>query len=103
MKRKTMQKRERRARRRMWTWCKWNRHELIPFQHKKLCQKLNGHYAHYAVRCNMRALERVYESAKRAWHCWLSRRTSKGYIRWCKFEEFLLKYPLPKPRIIHCC
>ena len=102
VKRKTMQKRERRARRAIWTWCKWNRHELIPFQHKKLCQKLKGHYAYYAVRCNMRALERVYESAKKAWHYWLSRRTSDGYIRRDSFAEFLLKHPLPIPRIIHC-
>ena len=50
----------------------------------------------------MRALGRVYESAKKAWHYWLSRRTSNGYIRRDRFAEFLEKYPLPKPRIIHC-
>lgn len=101
IKRKTARKRLRRAMDAFWEWCRHNLHEPIWYQHQKLSQKLKGYYGYYGIRGNSRMLEVVYEHVKRAWHYWLSRRSSQGYICWEKFKEFLAKWSLPRPRIVH--
>jgi hypothetical protein len=44
IKRKTARQRVRRAMKMLWQWCRWNRHEPITEQYKKLCQKLRGYF-----------------------------------------------------------
>ncbi len=101
IKRSTAMKRLRRAMKAYWQWCHYNLHEPIWYQYYKLSQKLKGYYGYYGIRGNSRKLEAVYEYVQKAWHYWLSRRSSTGYIPWEKFKEFLVKWPLPKPRIVH--
>ena len=101
IKRKTAKKRLRRAKVRLWQWCRWNMHEPIEYQYRKLCQKLKGHYAYYGIRGNSRRLDAVYEHVRRAWRYWLSRRSSKSHISWAKFVAFLERWPLPRPRLVH--
>lgn len=101
VKRKTIGKRMRRAIKGFWQWCRENMHEPIKEQYKKLSQKLRGYYQYYAIRGNYRALERVYESVRRAWHYWLRRRDRRKALTWEKYEEMLDLFLLPRPRIIH--
>lgn len=101
IKKKTAGKRLRRFMKGLWSWCRENRHEPIKEQSKTLCAKLRGYYQYYGVRCNYKALEAVYEYAKKAWRYWLSRRCHKGSISWEKFEKIKASFPFPKPRIVH--
>ena len=47
IKRKTASKRQRRAKKALWEWCRRNRHLPIPAQHKQLSLKLQGHFLYY--------------------------------------------------------
>jgi group II intron reverse transcriptase/maturase len=101
LKRKTAQKRVRRAKKTLWQWWRGNRHRPLKEQYEQLGQKLQGHYQYYSIRGNYRALESVFEFVRTAWRYWLSRRSRESYIRWDKFERLLAVFPLPRPRIIH--
>ncbi len=51
---------------------------------------------------NYRSLEDVRNHTKHAWKYWLSKRFSKGAVRWDNFEKVLsLKFPLPRPQILY--
>jgi hypothetical protein len=102
IKRKTARKKLRGFMKRMWRWCRENRHEPLREQYEALCAKLRGYYQYYGIRGNYKMLEVAFEHTERAWQYWLSRRSHKSYINWHKFEDSLRqKLPLPKPRIIH--
>jgi group II intron reverse transcriptase/maturase len=98
IKKKTVQKRLSRFNKRVWEWCKVNRHKPIQEQHDSLCSKLRGYYQYFGVICNYKALSKAHYYVTKAWRFWLSRRCHKGKV---KFQELAAKYPLPKPRIIH--
>ena len=101
IKRKTAAKRLRRSVRALWTWCRSNRHEPVHEQRRTLSKKLQGHYGYYGLRGNDKLLEVVYEKTIDTWRYWLGRRSRNGYIRKDRFQDFLDRYPLPKPRIVH--
>ena len=101
IKRKTAGKRLRRTTKRIWRWCRDNRHAPITYQHKKLQQKLQGHYQYFGVRCNYSSMAVVYDSTTKAWKRWLNRRGGKGGKSWDSFAELTETFPLPKPRIVH--
>lgn len=42
-------------------------------------------YQYAGMRGNQRAMEAVLEAWKRAWRCWLSRRSHQSAIRWDLF------------------
>ena len=101
VKKRTAKKRMRRTIRNLYLWCKYNRHEPISVQHKKLSQKLNGHYAYFGVIGNYEQMALVYYRTLCAWHKWLNRRGGKTNITLERFLRILDTFPLPKPRIIH--
>ena len=101
IKRTTANKRMRRAMKRVWQWCKENRHKPLVEQYRKLKQKVQGHYQYYGIRGNYEKLENLYEHVRKAWRFWLSRRSRKSRIPWDKFGRLMEKLPLPKPRIVH--
>jgi group II intron reverse transcriptase/maturase len=101
IKRRTASSRMRRATKAMWDWCHEVRHEPMGDQHRTLRQKLFGHFQYYGIRGNYQQMERFSWFAKKAWHYWLSRRSSRSYIRWDRFLALLQRLPLPPPRIIH--
>jgi len=101
IKKKTARKRLSRFMKRLWLWCKENRHDPIEEQHQMLCSKLRGFYQYYGVRSNYKALEVVFEFAEEAWRRWLGRRHRDGYISCEKFKRIRKRYPLPMPRIVH--
>lgn len=101
IKKKTARKRLARFMRKLWRWCKVNRHEPLKEQHQSLCSKLRGWFRYYGVRSNYKALEAIYQYAEKAWRYWLSRRSHKGKISHEKFNKIRVNYPLPRPRIVH--
>jgi len=101
IKRKTARKRLQRGLKRIAQWCRFNRHRPVVYQHQKLCQKLNGHFAYYGITGNFRWLSRYVEGVKRIWHKWLNRRGGKSSMIWDKFNLLLDHYPLPAARVVH--
>lgn len=98
IKKKTARKRLSRFMKKLWLWCKVNRHEPIEEQHETLIAKLRGFYQYFGVRGNYKALEVVFEYAEKAWQRWLKRRSNKGGLT---MEKLRSRYPLPLPRIVH--
>ncbi|MDJ0819302.1 MAG: group II intron reverse transcriptase/maturase [Desulfobacterales bacterium] len=101
IKKKTAAKGLSRCMKRLWQWCRENRHEPIKEQYRALCSKLRGYYQYFGVRSNYKPLEVVFEFTEKAWRYWLSRRSHKGGISVAKFEKIRASFPLPKPRIVH--
>ena len=101
VKRKTAKKKLKAAIRRVYEWCKGNRHRPVKEQWETLGAKLRGHYQFYGITCNWRSLCSFHEAAKRSWRKWLDRRSRQKDMPWKRFERLLQRYPLPKPRIAH--
>jgi group II intron reverse transcriptase/maturase len=104
VKKKTSSKKMRRSLKAMHTWCKKNRHEKLAWQHQKICQKLQGHYAYYGVTGNYESLAIFRHHVLRIWRYWLNRRSRKrDGMKWKRFDAILKnrKFRVPTPRIIH--
>lgn len=99
IKRQTMRKRQARAMRNLYLYCRNNKHEPVREQYRQLCSKLHGLYNYYGIRCNYRALWMLYQHVRDCWRHWLGRRTRDGHISWEKFGRFLEVWKLPRPRI----
>jgi group II intron reverse transcriptase/maturase len=81
-------------------WCRDNRHLPIYEQHKKLNEKLRGHYAYYGVTGNSRALTRFLHEVGPRWRRWLNRRNRLRSLSWEKFLAILRRYPLAPVRTV---
>jgi RNA-directed DNA polymerase len=101
VKRKTAQDRLSRALRKIAQWCRLNRHQPIPEQHRTLGQKLRGHFAYYGITGNSFALSRFRAAVVHIWKNWLSRRRRCGFLSWVVFGRLLRRFPLPPARAIH--
>jgi len=101
VKRKTAKKKLKQAVRRVYIWCKRNRHKPVKEQWQTLSRKLHGHYGYYGITFNMRGVKSFYEQAKRSWCKWLNRRSRSKDMPWERFNRLLKRYPLPAPRIVH--
>jgi RNA-directed DNA polymerase len=101
VKRKTAKKKLKQAVRRVYEWCKGNRHKSVEEQWRTLSRKLHGHYGYYGITFNIRGVISFYEEAKRSWRKWLNRRSRDKDMPWERFNRLLKRYPLPTPRIVH--
>lgn len=99
VKRKTAKDRFRRALRRIYDWCRQNRHRPVAEQHATLKKKLEGHYRYYGLPTNAPALLSFRHRTVRAWWKWLSRRSQKARLTVAAMTRLLERYPLPDPRI----
>jgi RNA-directed DNA polymerase len=63
--------------------------------------KLRGHYQYYGVSGNMWSLQRFYSLTLRMTLKWLNRRSQRKSFSWKRFEKYLDRYPLPRPKIVH--
>jgi group II intron reverse transcriptase/maturase len=63
--------------------------------------KLRGHYQYYGISGNWRAIARFYRLAEELALKWLNRRSQKKSFSEGSFSDYLERYPLPKPRIVH--
>ena len=97
---KTAQDRFTRAVRRIDHWCRDHRHLPIREQHKKLNEKLRGHYAYYGVTGNSAALARFLHEVGSRWRRWLNRRNNIRSMTWEKFLAILGRYPLAPNRAV---
>jgi len=68
---------------------------------KILRAKLRGHIQYYGVSENYYCVMKFYGITVKQTKKWLNRRSQKRKMGWGKFNEYLKKYPLPKPRIVH--
>ncbi len=99
VKRKTAKDRVRRALKLLRAYCKKNRHLKLSEQHKGLTRKIRGHCQYYGIQGNSKQIGIYANQLKRIWKYWLGRRSQRAYVRWDKFEAYLLKNPLPKALI----
>jgi len=99
--RKTDSKRFQRALKAISAWCKANRNIPVREQHKKLKQKITGHYAYYGISLNFQSISEFYIRIHSIWNKWLNRRGNKGKRNWNSYLDYLKAWPLPKPKIMH--
>jgi group II intron reverse transcriptase/maturase len=99
LKQQTAKDRFTRALRKVWEWCRLNRHLPIREQWQAVRRKLAGHFGYYGITGNSKALSRFSHFVKFAWRKWLSRRSQRGYVSWDDFERLLAHYPLPTPTL----
>lgn len=65
----------------------------------ELRQKLIGYYHYYGVTDNSVAINKFQWQVRKLLYKWLNRRSQKKSFNYEKFQLFLGRYPLPKPRI----
>jgi RNA-directed DNA polymerase len=82
-------------------WIKRHRHEPLASQHDALSQKMKGHYGYYGITGNFRSLESYYFAVLRSWFKWLKRRSRERNLTWARFFQYLERFPLPRPVIVH--
>jgi group II intron reverse transcriptase/maturase len=68
---------------------------------KILQAKIRGHNQYYGISENFAGVRRFYNATIRMVHKWMNRRSQKRKMNWARFTEYLVHYPLPKPRIVH--
>lgn len=68
---------------------------------KTLRAKLRGHYQYYGISENYRSIYKYYMNTLKLVYKWMNRRSQKRKMNWQGFRQYLEKYPLPKPRIVH--
>ena len=82
-------------------WCRRHRHDPVRDQHRKLSQKMVGHYNYYGITGNWDRLSQYLYEVSRIWRKWLNRRTRPGTMPWKRFCQLLEHYPLPAVKIYH--
>ena len=82
-------------------WCRANLHLPIGDQHRKLTQKLRGHYGYFGIIGNSASLSDVRLRARQIWRRWLSRRRRGGPLSWAAFVRLECRYMLPPARVVH--
>ena len=98
--RKTERKRFRRAVTEMNQWLKKVRNAVkVKEWWKILISKIRGYFQYYGVSGNMLWLKKYFNIVLRLVKKWLNRRSQKRKYNWKKFKEYLLRHPLPQPKI----
>lgn len=101
IKRKTMSSRLRRSLRKMWVWCRTNRHLPLADQHRQLVRKLRGHYAYYGITGNGRQISAFRHWTYVIWRWWLNRRSRHTRGGLAGLDRRLKRYPLPNAIVVH--
>jgi hypothetical protein len=101
VKRKTASSRLTRAVRAIAEWCRKERHQPIPEQHKMLSAKIRGHCAYYGITGNSSSLSAFRVQVHRRWRYWLSRRNRERSMTWDCFNRLLRRNPLPAAIAVH--
>ena len=100
VKQKTASSRFTRAFTKIATWCRRNRHLKIAEQHRKLSQKVQGHYNYYGITGNSQPLSSFNTFVIRVWKKWLGRRNREKRWNWARHRRMLERYPLPRPATV---
>jgi len=99
--RKTSAKKFRKACSAMKEWLKSVRSYKAKGWWKTLKSKLRGHYQYYGVSENSEKIGEFYYCVKWLVLKWMNRRSQKQSFNWAEFNAYLVRFPLPKPRIVH--
>jgi group II intron reverse transcriptase/maturase len=98
---RTMKKRLKRSLKASTEWCRKHRHKPVEQQCEALNRKLRGHYEYYGRPTNLQSLRRFFQTLRKTWKKWLTRRTRGRPLTWPIYEQLLKHYPLLKPWITH--
>lgn len=101
VRRKTAKDRFSRAVRTANEWCRAHRHLPVREQHRLLSRKLQEHDAYFGITGNSGSLVRLRFMVQIVWKRWLHRRSQRGNMPWDRFNELLVRYPFPPPRVVH--
>ena len=103
IKKKTSSQKMRAGLKKMHEWCKKNRHKPLGWQHQKICQKLQGHYAYYGITTNSDSIGAFRHHTLHIWRHWLNCRSRKrDGMDWSRFSSLLIgPYPVPYAHIVH--
>jgi group II intron reverse transcriptase/maturase len=99
MRRKTSKKRISRSLKTLNQWLRYARHLPVVEQARMLGLKLRGHYAYYGVAGNSDSINRFLNEVKRLWKKWLCRRSQRAKMTWERFNQLLVRYPLPPAKL----
>ncbi|MUV37561.1 RNA-directed DNA polymerase [Lentibacillus sp. JNUCC-1] len=80
-------------------WLKANRNRDIQEIMARLDRSLKGYYNYYCITDNTLAVEEFLYRVKQLLFKWMNRRSQRKSFSWDKFNLFLRKYPLPKPKM----
>jgi group II intron reverse transcriptase/maturase len=98
--RKTAKGRFRRGLKAAKEFCRRVMHWPVKEQHKKLSQKLNGHYGYFGITGNFGMLDRFRAAVRGIWRRSLARRSQRG-MNWKRFERLEKAFQLPRARVTH--
>jgi len=99
VKRKTSRKKYKASLLKAKEWIRNNRHLPKDILIKELNRKLKGYYNYYGVTDNTPMLKKYEDEVKRMLFKYLNRRSQRKSYQWDKFQLFMKKYPLEKPRV----
>lgn len=100
--RKTRKEKQHHALKEFGKWLKENRNRYkLPELWKKIGQKMRGHFAYYGVSGNSQCIQKFDWLVRRLVFKWLNRRSQKSSMTWTEFRQYIERFPLPKPKIIH--
>ncbi|WP_100009893.1 group II intron reverse transcriptase/maturase [Lentibacillus sediminis] len=99
MKRKTSRKKVNAKLKKHKQWLKTHRTMDIKNIMARLDLSLKGYYNYYCITDNIQAVEDFVDQIQRLLFKWMNRRSQRKSFSWEKFNLFLKKYPLPRPRI----
>jgi len=98
IKRKTSKKKYKASLLRCKEWMRRNRNVPTKDFIRIMKLKIQGHCNYYGVTDNLRAVGNFIDDCKRLIFKWLNRRSQRKSFNWDKFNLFLKKYPLPRPK-----
>lgn len=99
VKRKTSKKKMRAKLKDSKTWLKINRHKDMEVIINRLSRSLTGYYNYYCITDNTMTVYRFYNEIIKQLFKWMNRRSQRKSFTWEKFNLFLEKFPLPKPKV----
>lgn len=100
VKMKTSRKRMIRATKTLNQWLKTIRNKLSTEEiWGLLSMKLDGHYQYYGISGNIEGIIRYYRRTLSLTRKWMNRRSRKRVWGVRKFQQYILKYPLPQPQL----
>lgn len=100
VKRRTATKKHLAAMQRIRQWIKEHRADKRSKVLKTLKAKLQGTWNYYGLIGNFRRMQLLYEETCRSLYKWLNRRSQRKSLTWPAMDRLLLRFEIPKPRIV---
>ncbi|MDC3417553.1 group II intron reverse transcriptase/maturase [Aquibacillus salsiterrae] len=98
VKRKTSRKKMQAKLNKSKEWLKANRTKGTSFIMERMTRSLTGYYNYYCITDNVQAVNNYRYELSKLLFKWLNRRSQKRSFTWKKFNLFLKRFPLPRPR-----